>query len=144
VTGERTEDEAAHTLRMSVMRLHRRLRRERPDNGLSLTNLSALGRVDRDGPMTASELADGERIQPQSVTRVVADLERRGLIERLPDDTDRRRILLRVSPAGRELIAEDRRQRDEWLSVAMAATLTPAERDILLVAAHLIDRLAES
>lgn len=144
MTGERTEDEAAHTLRMSVMRLHRRLRRERPDNGLSLTNLSALGRVDRDGPMTASELADGERIQPQSVTRVVADLERRGLIERLPDDTDRRRILLRVSPAGRELIAEDRRQRDEWLSVAMAATLTPAERDILLVAAHLIDRLAES
>jgi DNA-binding MarR family transcriptional regulator len=138
------EDEAAHTLRMSVMRLHRRLRRERPDNGLSLTNLSALGRVDRDGPITASELADGERIQPQSATRVVADLERRGLIERLPDETDRRRILLRASAAGRALITEDRRQRDEWLSVAMAATLTPAERDILLVAAHLIDRLAEA
>jgi DNA-binding MarR family transcriptional regulator len=141
---ERAEDEAAHTLRMSVMRLHRRLRRERPDNGLSLTNLSALGRVDRDGPITASELADGERIQPQSATRVVADLERRGLIERLPDETDRRRILLRASAAGRALITEDRRQRDEWLSVAMAATLTPAERDILLVAAHLIDRLAEA
>jgi DNA-binding MarR family transcriptional regulator len=100
--------------------------------------------VDRDGPITASELADGERIQPQSATRVVADLERRGLIERLPDETDRRRILLRASAAGRALITEDRRQRDEWLSVAMAATLTPAERDILLVAAHLIDRLAEA
>lgn len=138
------EDEAAHTLRMSVMRLHRRLRRERPDNGLSLTNLSALGRLDREGPLTATALAEAERIQPQSITRVVADLERRGLIERTPDDTDRRRILLRASARGRELLAEDRRQRDEWLAVAMATTLTDAERDILLVAARLIDRLAES
>jgi DNA-binding MarR family transcriptional regulator len=141
---ERPADEAAHTLRMSVMRLHRRLRRERPDNGLSLTNLAALGRVVRDGPITASTLADGERIQPQSATRVVAALADRGLIERLPDDADRRRILLRASADGRSLIDEDRRQRDEWLAVAMAATLTPAERDILLVAARLIDRLAES
>jgi DNA-binding MarR family transcriptional regulator len=138
------DDEAAHTLRMSVMRLHRRLRRERPDNGLSLTNLSALGRLDREGPLTATALAEAERIQPQSLTRVVADLERRGLIERTPDDTDRRRILLRASDQGRALIAEDRRQRDEWLAVAMATTLTDSERDILLVAARLIDRLAES
>lgn len=129
---------------MSVMRLHRRLRKERPDNGLSLTNLSALGRVEREGPLTASALAEAERIQPQSVTRVVADLERRGLIERVPDSVDRRRILLRISPAGHELIGEDRRQRDEWLSVAMSTTLTPAERDLLLVAARLIDKLAES
>lgn len=138
------EDDAAHTLRMSVMRLHRRLRRERPDSGLSLTNLSALGRVDRDGPITASALAEAERIQPQSVTRVVADLERRGLIERVPDAVDRRRILLRISEQGRELLDDDRRQRDEWLSVAMSATLTGAERDILLVAARLIDKLAEA
>ncbi len=138
------DDEAAHTLRMSVMRLHRRLRRERPDSGLSLTNLSALGRVDRDGPITASSLADAERIQPQSIARVVADLQRRGLIERVPDPVDRRRVLLRISGRGRELLADDRRQRDEWLAVAMSATLTEAERDILLVAARLIDRLAES
>jgi DNA-binding MarR family transcriptional regulator len=138
------DDEAAHTLRMSVMRLYRRLRKERPDSGLSLTNLSALGRVDREGPITAGALAEAERIQPQSITRVVADLERHGLIERVPDARDRRRILLRISEPGRELLAEDRRQRDEWLAVAMSATLTDAERDILLVAARLIDRLAES
>jgi DNA-binding MarR family transcriptional regulator len=135
---------AAHTLRMSVLRLHRRLRRERPDSGLSLTKLSALGRLDRDGPATASALADAERIAPQSMTRVVADLERLGLLARLPDPADRRRVLLRVSAAGRVLLAEDRRQRDEWLAVAMTATLTEAERDILLVAARLLDRLAEA
>ncbi|HEX3590709.1 MAG TPA: MarR family transcriptional regulator [Pseudonocardiaceae bacterium] len=141
---ERLAGDAAHTLRMSVMRLNRRLRRERPDSGLSLTGISALGRVDRDGPITAGQLAEAEGIQPQSVTRVVADLERRGLIERLQDEVDRRRILLRVSDSGRELIAEDRRRRDEWLAVAMAATLTPAEHDILLVAARLIDQLVDS
>jgi DNA-binding MarR family transcriptional regulator len=144
VNEEMPGDDAAHTLRMSVMRLHRRLRKERPDNGLGLTAISALGRVDRDGPITAGQLAEAEGIQPQSVTRVVADLERRGLIERLPDDTDRRRILLRVSDQGRSLLAEDRRRRDEWLAVAMASKLTPAERDVLVVAARLIDHLVDS
>lgn len=135
-------DDAAHTVRMSVMRLHRRLRKERPDNGLSLTNLSALGRLDRDGPLTASALAEAERIQPQSVSRVIADLERQGLVERLPDDTDRRRVLVRATDSGRSLMADDRRTRDEWLGVAMSS-LTQAERDILVVAARLIDQLAE-
>jgi DNA-binding MarR family transcriptional regulator len=134
----------AHALRLSVMRLHRRLRRERPDTGLSLTRLSVLGRLDRDGPSTASAIAETERIQPQSITRVVAELERRGLIDRQPDTTDRRRVLLRVTPAGERLLAEDRRRRDEWLSVAMADALTPAEQDILRVAATLLDRLAGS
>lgn len=139
-----SESDAAHTLRMSVMRLYRRLRRERSDTGLSLTNLSALGRLDQDGPATASGLAEAERIQPQSVTRVVADLERRGLINRLPDPSDRRRVLLRVSDQGRLLLDEDRRQRDEWLAVAMTTTLTPAEQDILVVAARLLDQLADA
>jgi DNA-binding MarR family transcriptional regulator len=103
-----------------------------------------LGRIDRHGPITAGELAEAERIQPQSMTRVVADLERKSLIERLPDESDRRRILLRVSDRGRALLTEDRRRRDEWLSVAIATKLTPAERDIVLVAARLIDQLVES
>jgi DNA-binding MarR family transcriptional regulator len=144
MAGDRSGSDAAHTLRMSVMRLHRRLRRERSDSGLSLTNLSILGRLDQEGPATASALADAERIQPQSVTRVVADLERRGLIDRSPDPTDRRRVLLQLSDHGQALLAEDRRRRDEWLAVAMAATLTPAEQEFLLVAAQLLDRLAEA
>jgi len=126
------------------MRLHRRLRRERPDSGLSLTKLSVLGRLDRDGPATASELAEAERIQPQSMTRVVADLEQLGLIERAADPRDRRRSTLRISPAGAGLIAEDRRQRDEWLTQAMRRTLTPDERESLRTAAGLLDRLAEA
>ena len=126
------------------MRLHRRLRRERPDSGLSLTKLSVLGRLDRDGPATAGELAEAERIQPQSLTRVVADLEHRGLIEKDADPLDRRRHTLRASPAGAALIAEDRRQRDEWLTQAMHRTLTPAEHELLGKAAALIDRLAEA
>lgn len=126
------------------MRLHRRLRRERPDSGLSLTKLSVLGRLDRDGPATAGELAEAERIQPQSITRVIADLEQLGLLEKAVDPRDRRRSTLRISPAGAGLIAEDRRQRDEWLTRAMQRTLSPAERDLLGQAATLLDRLAEA
>lgn len=135
--------EAAHAVRLSVMRLARRLRQQRPDHGISVTKLTLLGRLDREGPATATELAECERIQPQSITRVVADLEERGLLVRNRDPRDRRQMVLEISPAGRELLAEDRRRRDEWLAVAMTEALTPVECEVLRAAGKLMDRLAE-
>src|SRR5437764_15439247 len=135
---------AASEVRMSVMRLARRLRQQRPDHGLSLTRLAVLSRLDREGPATVTALALAERIQPQSMTRAVAELEQRGLLERSPHPTDGRQIVLRISQAGADLLAADRRQRDEWLSVAMADTLTPVEQEFVRVASKLLDRLAEA
>jgi DNA-binding MarR family transcriptional regulator len=92
--------------------------------------------------MTASDLAQIERLQPQSVTRLIADLEERGLIRRKQDAGDRRQFLLAITSEGHDLLAEDARRQNMWLARKMAETLTPAEREILGIAAGLMERLS--
>ncbi|WP_063795938.1 MarR family winged helix-turn-helix transcriptional regulator [Streptacidiphilus griseoplanus] len=137
-------DRAAVDLRLSVMRLARRLRAEREPGGLTLGRLSVLGYLERDGPATASALANAERITPQSMARIVQHLIGDGLVERGQDPADRRASLLRITDAGRELVLQDRRKREAWLSEALATRLTDVERELLLLAARLLDRLASS
>jgi DNA-binding MarR family transcriptional regulator len=132
--------ELASSLRVSVMRLSRRLRAERPDSGLSLTQLAALGSLDRHGPLTPRELADHEKVQPPSMTRVLAGLEERGLIDRTPHETDGRQHRVSLTPQARDMLREDRRRRDAWLACRLAE-LTQEERDVLRAAAPVIERL---
>ncbi len=135
-------DDAAATLIQAVKRLARRLRRERAAHGVSPSKLTVLGHLLRDGPMTATDLAARDRIQPQSLTRIIAALEERGLIGRQQDEADRRQIRIALTEAGRALLAEDSRRQAEWLARAIGATLDPAERALLRAAAPLLERLA--
>ena len=132
--------ELASTLRVSVMRLGRRLRAERVVTDLSLTQMAALGTLDRHGPLTPRELADHERVQPPSMTRVLAGLEERGLILRTPHETDGRQHLVSLTAEAHALLKEDRRRRDAWLARRLAE-LTQEERDVLYAAAPVIERL---
>lgn len=132
--------ELASTLRVSVMRLGRRLRAERVVTDLSLTQMSALGTLDRHGPLTPRELADHEKVQPPSMTRVLAGLEERGLILRTPHETDGRQHLVSLTADAKALLKEDRRRRDAWLAQRLAE-LTQEERDVLRAAAPVIERL---
>ncbi len=131
----------ASTLRLSVMRLARRLRTERVDTSLSLSQLSALATLDRHGPLTPGELAAHERVQPPSVTRLAGALETAGLVTRAEHPSDRRQVLLALSPAGSALLGEDRRRRDAWLAQRLRA-LDPADLAVLRQAAGVLDRLA--
>jgi DNA-binding MarR family transcriptional regulator len=132
--------ELASAMRVSVMRLSRRLRSERSNHGLSLTQIATLATLDRHGPLTPRELADQERVQPPSMTRILAGLEERHLITRTPHASDGRQHLCALTPAAVELLREDRRRRDAWLALRLAE-LTPAERDVLRAAAPLLDRI---
>ena len=132
--------ELASVLRVSVMRLSRRLRFERPDSGLSLTQLSALGTLDRHGPLTPRELADHEKVQPPSMTRVLAGLEERGLIDRTPHESDGRQHRVSLTRQGTDLLREDRRRREEWLACRLAE-LTPEDREVLRAATVLLERI---
>ena len=132
--------ELASTLRVSVMRLGRRLRAERVVTDLSLTQMSALGTLDRHGPLTPRELADHEKVQPPSMTRVLAGLEERGLILRTPHETDGRQHLVSLTADAKALLKEDRRRRDAWLAQRLAE-LTQEDRDVLRAAAPVIERL---
>jgi DNA-binding MarR family transcriptional regulator len=128
-------------LRISIMRLARRLRSERAENELTLSQLSALATVACHGPLSPGELAAHERIQPPSMTRIVAALVERGLVVRAQHPTDRRQQLLTIAEPGSGLLAEQRRRRDAWLARRLAA-LTPAERATLREATEILGRLA--
>lgn len=133
----------ASALRLAVMRLARRMRTERLDSSLSLTQLAALATLERHGPLTPRELAAAERVQPPSMTRVAASLEAAGLVTRTDHPSDGRQVLLSISPAGADLLREDRRRREAWLAQRLRE-LEPADRDVLRRAALILDRLASS
>ena len=135
--------EVASTVRRAVAALGRRLRSERSGNGLSLTKLSILGHLYRKGSITAVELAALERVQPQSLTRVLAELTKGGLIGRRTDLEDGRRVLLDITGEGRTLLTQDMQQRDAWLAKAMG-DLSVTERELLRLAAQLMERLADA
>ena len=132
----------AGDLRVRMSRLARRLRSE--DRGrFTVSQLSALSRLDRLGAATLGELAAGERVRPQSMARTLDTLERAGLVARAPHPADRRRHLVKLTGTGHNVIAENGLRRDTWLARAMASALTPAERDLLIRASALLDRLTD-
>ena len=133
----------ATQLRMSVMRLGRRLRQQRPDDRLTPSQIAALSTLDRDGALSLGELAAREHVQPPSMTRITGALEELGLVTRTPHATDKRQVLFGVTPEGHRLLQEDRKRRDQWLCQRLKE-FTPEEVDALRAAAPLLERLARS
>src|SRR5258708_527323 len=132
-TPETMSDEGlASALRISVSRLARRLRAERAAHGLparyelSDTQLGARATLERHRAMTPGELAEHEKVQPPSMTRVVAVLEQRSLVMRAPHATDKRQVVLTVTDEGRDLVHQSRRLREAWLAKRLRE-LTPEE-----------------
>jgi DNA-binding MarR family transcriptional regulator len=136
-----TNDPAALLLR-SILALSRRLRAERPDTSLSLSSLGILGSLNRLGPLIATQLAAEERLQPQSLTRLVAALEQDGLITRKRSDVDRREIAIAITTKGRKMLLNDMAARHAWLETTMATALTTTERQTLISAAITMLKLA--
>ncbi|MEU7868353.1 MarR family transcriptional regulator [Dactylosporangium sp. NPDC049140] len=133
----------AAALRDSITRLNRRLRQARPMGDLTITQLSALTSLELGGALTPRELAELERVQPPTLTKIVAKLEERGLVQRSPHPTDGRQVILAASESGRAVVAEHRRTRDEWLAKHLMA-LTPEEREVLTKAAEILGRIGRS
>src|SRR6478672_9045913 len=121
----------AADLRAALGPLVRRLRQFKPDDELTLSQTSALVRLDREGPATASELAAREGIRPQSMCTIVGVLADRGLVDREPDPHDGRRIVVSLSPAGLEGLHGARRERSRRLVAAITERLSPAEQEQL-------------
>lgn len=125
----------------AITRLNRRLRRARPVSELPPGQMSALASLELAGAMTPRELADAERVQPPTMTRIVARLEALDLVQRSPHPSDGRQVILAPSEQGRELVRENRRARTAWLAKQLAE-LTPEERDTLRRAAEILERVA--
>lgn len=125
-----------------VLALGRRLRAERPDGSASLAAISLLRTLKRTGSVPVSRLAAEERLAPQSLTRLIAELEQAGWIQRERNEADRREILISLTPKGGDVLANDMHARTAWLEEALAAALDDGERDALGKAAHAMLKLA--
>lgn len=131
----------APQLRDAITRLNRRVRQARPVGDLTVTQLSALTSLKLAGALTPRELADVERVQPPTMTKIVAKLEERGLVQRTPHPTDGRQVILAATEGGRAVLDQFERARNEWLASRLAA-LTEEERDTLRRAADILQGIA--
>ena len=140
----RTETDTAllaYDLRETVGRLIRRLRRE---PGPPLGQHAVLGRLDRDGPASISELAAESHMRPQSMAQTVKDLEEAGHVGRRADPDDGRRSFVEITPSGRQVLEETRAQREDWLTRALDGELDESERERLREALRLLTRVADA
>lgn len=131
----------AAELRLAVVRLNRRLRQQHPTDDLTLTQISALSVVKREGPITAGELAAREQVRPPSMTRVIAALEAAGMLSRAGNPNDARQVVVQITDLGRSRLDELIRARELWLSEQIS-TLSEADRDVLHRASAILDDLA--
>jgi len=141
LTTSVTPAQLADRLRLSVTRTARRLRQQ-GDPDLSPTLIASLSTIERSGPLAPSELARIERVRRPTVTRVAARLCDAGLVRRRPDERDRRAVLLEITPEGRNVLRRLRRRKAAYLAERLER-LSEEERELLLRATELLDRLLE-
>jgi DNA-binding MarR family transcriptional regulator len=137
-------EDVAEALRVSIGLFLRRLRQVKAEGDLTLPESSALVRLDRGGPATPGVLAKLEQISPQSMGATLGALEARGLIERRPDPGDGRRSVMSLTNAGLQMLRSRRTARTSQLARALSAGFTQPELQQLMVAAPLLERLAQS
>lgn len=140
-TAQGVASDLASQLRLSVVRLNRRLRSQRPEESVSLTQISAMATLRTCGAMTPSELAANERVRPPSMTRVISALEEAGLVSRRDHPTDGRQSIIELTARGTELLNTETSLKERWLDRRLAE-LTEEERATLGRAADIIDRMA--
>ncbi|TDD11462.1 MarR family winged helix-turn-helix transcriptional regulator [Nonomuraea diastatica] len=159
-TDLRSDAGLASALRVSLARLTRRLRRQAAAHSLTPTQFATLAAIERRSSppaneeqsgrdsqterhsgITPGELAELEKVQPPSMTRVIAKLEERGLVARHPHPTDRRQVTVTVTEAAEKLLKEERRRKEAWLTQRLKE-LSPEERVILRQAAPILEKLS--
>ncbi|AMM19322.1 hypothetical protein AX769_03230 [Frondihabitans sp. PAMC 28766] len=128
----------ANELRRAIGESVRAIRRSEPTPE---GQIEALGFLARDGAQSIAALARLRRVRHQSMSATVADLEAQGLVERAADPSDARGVLVSLTVAGSEMIAESRIRRSGRILEAANRVLSPAERATLATAAVALDKL---
>lgn len=133
----------ANQLKVSVGRIVRRLRQGHATGELTLSEVSVLARLDREGPATPGRLAECEQVRPQAMGTTVAALQQRGLVSRRADEHDGRRVVMSITDDGRAVLSDRRSHSVRRIAVVLDEHFTPAERRRLVAVLPLLDRLAE-
>jgi DNA-binding MarR family transcriptional regulator len=136
-------DRTAAAIGLAVGRIARRLRQNHTVGDVTLSEVSVLSRLSRDGAVSPGSLAELERVRPQAMATTLGTLEERGLVNRRQDAADGRRALVTVTDAGRKVLTDRRSESLQRLTAVLDEEFTPAERYNLLAVLPLLDRLAE-
>jgi DNA-binding MarR family transcriptional regulator len=142
VPGAPEFEDASRAIVRAILQFARRLRAERPESSISLSQLAMLATLYRLGPMPAAQLAREERLQPQSLTRMIAEMDSVGLITRHRSESDRRTLVIEITRKGLQTLAHDISARRAWLESAMASALSPTEQVLLRLSADLMLKVA--
>jgi DNA-binding MarR family transcriptional regulator len=136
--------DTAARLRVAIARVYRRLRDTAAGSeaGMTPTRISVLLTVMREGPIRLSELAAAESLNPTMLSRIVASLVERGLLERTSDDEDRRAAWVNATLAGRRLAKHIRQERTDAINGALEG-LTVEDRSRLEQALPALEALSE-
>ncbi len=132
----------AAEIRGTLAVLYRRIKQTKQIGDLTMSESSALSRLQHGGPATAATLAKLEQISPQSIGVTVASLESKGLIQRSSDPADGRRVILSLTSAGDATVEARRSARDQQFTLALGA-LSAEERAQLLQVMPVLERLVE-
>ncbi|HJP76106.1 MAG TPA: MarR family transcriptional regulator [Pseudonocardiaceae bacterium] len=130
-------------LRLIIGRIARRLRQNHESGELTLSEVSVLSRLEREGASTPSALAEHERVRPQAMATTLAALEERGLLDRHPDPHDGRRVVMTLTEQGRATVLHRRSESVERLITVLENEFSAAELRTLDAALPLLDRLSE-
>ena len=134
---------SAVELGLTITRLRARLRAESTTTtGWTISQLSTLARIIKEGPITASQLAQAEHVRPQSIAEIVTALKTDGLVVARRDPSDGRKALITATAAGKRLIESVSASREAWLAWAIEAVVAPGERRALEKTIDLLNRLA--
>lgn len=133
--------DVANRLHSAAIHLLRRARRVDTISQLPAPQLSALSVVVYGGPVTLGALAAAEQVRPPTMTRLIASMAAAGLIERVPDETDRRVVRIRSTAKGRRLLEEGRDRRIAVIAEGLAA-LPDGEVQCIAKALDAIEKIA--
>ena len=129
--------------RTVLRKLKQRLREHGGPNDLKPSQIAVVLWLEKDGPATVSSLARMEGMRPQSMSAIVAPLQRSGLVRGAPDPNDGRQTLMSLSPRCLKLLQEGRAARQDWLTTQISQKLSLQEQPKLKAALSLLRRLVE-
>ena len=135
--------EVAASLRSTVTRLIRQLRKQNITSDFSNAELLTMGLLDQHGKLLPSELAEMERISAQAISQILNRLAQVGCVDRIADETDRRKLVISLTEKGTQHLYETRRIKEEWLVKAMDHLFSAEELVLIEAFLPLLQRLAE-
>jgi DNA-binding MarR family transcriptional regulator len=140
-----TDDtEIAANLRVVISRLVKILRNEiKNDELLSLTERSTLALVYQSSEILPSELALMEKVTSQSMSQIINKLLDNGYIKKTPSKTDKRKVIITITTAGKKSIEQKRQEKQEWLAQSIFEKTTQKEKEILIKAIKVLTKLVD-